>query len=73
MLETSTVARETRVGANRLPNGSWEFLMWAPHTRRASIHLQGNGEVLPLEALDGGYHSVVATGLEPASQYFLPT
>jgi len=69
MLETRTVARETRVGANRLPDGSWEFLLWAPHARTASIHLRDSGELLPMESLAGGYHRSVAAGIEPASQY----
>jgi maltooligosyltrehalose trehalohydrolase len=70
MLETGTVAKEKRVGANRLPNGGWEFLVWAPHSPTASVHLRGTGELLPMEPLADGYHRSIATGIEPDSQYF---
>jgi maltooligosyltrehalose trehalohydrolase len=70
MLETNTIARETRVGAHRLPDGSWEFLLWAPHARAASVHLLGGGvEFLAMEPLAGGYHRAGATVLAPALQY----
>ncbi|HEY4781469.1 MAG TPA: hypothetical protein VIH54_06600, partial [Chthoniobacterales bacterium] len=42
-MTTATSARiaEGLLGANRLPSGEWEFLLWAPHIRQASIHLVG--------------------------------
>ncbi len=45
-MTASTSARiaEGPLGANRFPTGEWEFLLWAPHVRRASIHLLGSAE-----------------------------
>ena len=71
MLSTKVLAKQTRVGANRLPDGSWEFLLWAPNARSVSLHLlRGGGEFLPMEGLANGYHRVTVRNLEPSSEYF---
>src|SRR6202790_1374279 len=71
MLSAKVLTRETRVGANRLPDGSWEFLLWAPHSRSVSLHLlRGRGELLPMEFLAEGYHRAVVPTLDPGSKYF---
>jgi len=72
MLSTKTLTKETRVGANRLPDGSWEFLLWAPRARSVSLHLLrgGGGEFLSTEALANGYHRAVVHTLERGSEYF---
>jgi maltooligosyltrehalose trehalohydrolase len=71
MLSTKALTRETRVGANRLPDGSWEFLLWAPQARAVSLHLlRGSGELLAMEPLADGYHRATVPTLDPASEYF---
>lgn len=71
MLSTKVLAKQTRVGANRLPDGSWEFLLWAPKARSVSLHLlRGNREFLPMEGLANGYHCAIVETLEPDSEYF---
>jgi maltooligosyltrehalose trehalohydrolase len=70
MLSTKVLAKQTRVGANRLPDGSWEFLLWAPKARSVSLHvLRGSGEFLPMEGLTNGYHRAIVETLEPGSEY----
>jgi maltooligosyltrehalose trehalohydrolase len=71
MLSTKTLTQETRVGANQLPDGSWEFVLWAPLTRAVSLHLlRGSGELVAMEPLADGYHRVIVNHLEPRSEYF---
>ena len=71
MLPTKVFAKQTRVGANRLPDGSWEFLLWAPQARAVSLHfLRGSGELLAMEPLAEGYHRATIKNLEPCSEYF---
>ena len=71
---TSTSARiaEALLGANRLPSGEWEFLLWAPQVRRASVHLLGSAErTVEMDRVvtgedDRGYHSAVIEATEQA-------
>jgi len=71
MLSTKALTKETRVGANRLPDGSWEFLLWAPQAHAASLHLlRGGAELFPMEPLANGYHRATVPTLEPGSEYF---
>lgn len=71
MLSTKLLTRETRVGANRLPDGNWEFLLWAPQARAVSLHLLcERGELIPMEPLAGGYYRATVESLEPGFEYF---
>ena len=71
MLPTEACTKQTRVGANRLPDGSWEFLLWAPQARAVSLHvLRGNGDRIAMEPLPDGYHRMTVETLEPGSEYF---
>jgi maltooligosyltrehalose trehalohydrolase len=73
-MTTSTSARiaEGPLGANRLPSGEWEFVLWAPHIRRASIQLLGpapqNAIMARVEMArdDRGYFSAVIEAMEAA-------
>lgn len=57
-----------RLGANRLPDGSWEFLVWAPKSGSVSIHNCDSNEVTPMQAGSSGYHHAVAN-LDPGAKY----
>ena len=71
MSTTEAFATQTRVGATRLPDGSWEFLLWAPLARSVSLHLvRGSGEHRVMEPLADGYHRLTIDHLEPQSEYF---
>src|ERR1700674_4952821 len=63
-------AKEGRLGANRLPDGSWEFVLWAPMARTASVVFSPkSGEPLTMDTLGAGYYRTVVTTL-PGSEYF---
>ena len=71
MVEANISAKDVRVGANRLPDSSWEFLLWAPNARSASVHLlRGSSEFVSMEPLTGGYHRAIVKDLKPGSAYF---
>jgi len=61
---------ETRVGATSLPDGSWQFLLWAPYSRSVSIHLCGSDRLIPMESLPRGYHRAVVNNLAAGARYF---
>ena len=62
--------RKMRVGANRQPDGSWEFVLWAPQARAVSLHLlHGSGEYVSMEPLADGYYRTVVKTLQPGSKY----
>ncbi len=69
MLSTEVLTKETRVGANRLPDGSWDFLLWAPQARAVSLHFPKSGKLVPMEPLTDGYHRATIKTLEAGSQY----
>jgi len=66
----SAVLKSNEIGANRLPDGSWQFLLWAPHSRSVSIKLVENGRTIPMEPLQGGYHEAVVGDLAVGTHYF---
>jgi len=59
-----------RLGANRLADGSWEFLLWAPKARSVSLHLLHSGELLTMAPLARGYFRRTVENLKPGSRYF---
>jgi maltooligosyltrehalose trehalohydrolase len=65
----SAVLKANRLGANRLPDGSWQFLLWAPHSRSVSLKLVENGRTIPMEALQGGYHQAVVGDVSAGTRY----
>lgn len=71
MSPTKVCTQATRAGANRLPDGSWEFLLWAPQARAVNLHLVGGREEkIPMEPLAEGYHRIALDGLDAGSEYF---
>jgi maltooligosyltrehalose trehalohydrolase len=69
-MSLTAVLKANRPGANRLPDGSWQFLLWAPHSSSVSIKLVENGRTIPMEALQGGYHEAVVGDLSVGTRYF---
>jgi maltooligosyltrehalose trehalohydrolase len=62
---------EARLGAKRLPGGQWEFVLWAPQVRHASIHILGSKEqIIDMEHEDRGYHFAVTEPLPTGTRYF---
>jgi maltooligosyltrehalose trehalohydrolase len=67
----STTGKAMRLGANRLADGRWEFLLWAPKARSVSLHLLRSGELLAMAPLSRGYFHRTVENLEPGTRYFL--
>lgn len=58
------------LGANVLPNGSVEFLVWAPKARRVDVHVVSPSErLIPAQALKNGYFHAAAPDLAPGVRY----
>jgi maltooligosyltrehalose trehalohydrolase len=61
---------EGPLGATRLPSGEWQFVLWAPHWRRASVHLLGPHErIVDMERRDCGYHFAVVEAVQAGTRY----
>jgi maltooligosyltrehalose trehalohydrolase len=65
-----SILGKTALGATRMPDGSWEFLLWAPNTRSACVRfVSGSEGVLQMESLGRGYYRATAANLDPSSRY----
>jgi maltooligosyltrehalose trehalohydrolase len=76
---TSTHAlNESRVGACQLPDGSWQFQLWAPYANSVKLHLVPGDELLvhsspdliAMEPVARGYHRAIVHDLTPGRRYF---
>ena len=70
MPSTEALTKETRVGATRQADGSWEFLLWAPQSRSVSLHLVRGKRAGADGTVSCGYHRAIVKTLEPGSEYF---
>ncbi|HEX3822106.1 MAG TPA: malto-oligosyltrehalose trehalohydrolase [Candidatus Sulfotelmatobacter sp.] len=59
-----------RLGANRLSDGKWEFLVWAPNVRSVCLQLCGQELPIPMEAASYAYYRTTVEELEPGTEYF---
>jgi maltooligosyltrehalose trehalohydrolase len=63
--------KNARVGSNRQPDGGWDFLVWAPQVRSASLVFPGvSDHAVSMEPLGDGYFHTFSERLAPDSQYF---
>jgi maltooligosyltrehalose trehalohydrolase len=63
--------KNARVGANRQSDGGWDFLVWAPQVRKASLVFPGiRDQFVSMEPVAGGYFHAFAENLGPDSKYF---
>jgi maltooligosyltrehalose trehalohydrolase len=70
MLPIKVSTKGERVGANRLTDGGWEFVLWAPNVREVRVVFPRRAaESLTMERVGRGYHRAIARNLEPGSQY----
>src|SRR5215472_15330908 len=65
----STAVQSMRLGANCLPDGSWEFLVWAPNSKSVGLKILGRNEQLPMKSQPHGYHHAVAADLHTGARY----
>jgi maltooligosyltrehalose trehalohydrolase len=64
-----TVRSKMRLGANRLPDGSWEFLLWAPNSRAVSVNFVGRKRWIEMQPRERGYFRATSANLEPDATY----
>ena len=59
-----------RQGASRLPNGQWQFVVWAPYHKQVSLKIQKPRELrVPMQPDEWGHHVAVIDRLEAGSSY----
>ena len=70
MLPIEMSPKAERVGAKRLTDGTWKFLLWAPNAREVSIVFPGEScGSLAMESVGSGYYRAAAKDPQPGSQY----
>jgi len=69
MSTTSTAVQSMRLGANRLHNGDWEFLVWAPNSKSVSLNILGRNDPVRMLAQPHGYHNAVVGNLPHDARY----
>jgi maltooligosyltrehalose trehalohydrolase len=69
MLTTEILTQPAQIGAHRLPDGSWEFLLWAPHARSVRLDLCSCKELINMEPLPRGYFRTNVTEVDEGAQY----
>ncbi|MFZ0735241.1 MAG: malto-oligosyltrehalose trehalohydrolase [Candidatus Sulfotelmatobacter sp.] len=68
MPSSGLVDNLVRLGANRLPDGRWAFLVWAPKSASVSVRIRDTEELIPMQAVSCGYHHA-ALSLDPGTKY----
>lgn len=63
------VARRLPIGAEPLAGGGVHFRVWAPAAKRVELVIENGPGRIPLEAEDGGYHSVHVPEAAPGTLY----
>lgn len=61
--------KSIRVGANRLSDGSWQFLLWAPRSRSVQIRIVGRDRTIAMEPLQDGYHRAGVGDVSEGTRY----
>jgi maltooligosyltrehalose trehalohydrolase len=69
MSTISTAVHPARVGANRLPDGAWDFLLWSPNSPSVSLHLLDPDQLIPMQTEAHGYHRATLDNLQPGARY----
>lgn len=69
-MSSSTALNAARVGANRISETRWEFLVWAPQCRNVSINIVERDSLIAMLPLQHGYHRAVADDLAAGNRYF---
>lgn len=69
MSSTQISVNQARLGPNRLPDGSWQFLVWAPNARSIRLQLCETDSLVTMEPLANGYYQAVLGKLPKDAQY----
>ncbi len=65
----STAVQSMRLGANRLSDGSWEFLVWAPNSKSVSLKIVGRNDLILMTSQPHGYQQATVSGLQAGARY----
>jgi maltooligosyltrehalose trehalohydrolase len=62
--------RPSSIGATRLPDGSWQFVVWAPDHESVELHLpHDEPSFVKMEKDELGYHQAVVKSAKPGARY----
>jgi len=71
MSQIKVCEKHARLGVNRQPDGGWDFVVWAPNARTASVFFPDHRDrIFRMESIGSGYFHAFAENLAPDSQYF---
>jgi maltooligosyltrehalose trehalohydrolase len=62
--------RPAALGAIELPNGSWQFSVWAPQHQKVEIRFTQDRSLVPMERNELGYHCARVTKRLTGAQYY---
>jgi maltooligosyltrehalose trehalohydrolase len=69
MFTTEILTQQPRIGAHRLPDGSWEFLLWVPNASSIRLQLCTGNELIGMEPLPHGYFRANVGEVNEGTQY----
>lgn len=69
MRTAEALIQRERIGPHRLHDGSWEFLLWAPHARSVHLQLCPSEDLFEMEPLARGYFRANLAELDGGAQY----
>lgn len=69
MRTAEALIQREQIGPHRLPDGSWEFLLWAPHARSVQLQICPSSELIEMEPLPQGYFRANVADLDEGAQY----
>lgn len=69
MLTKEILMQRQRIGAHRLPDGSWEFLLWAPHAHTVRLQLCACDDIIDMKSMPKGYFRANLAEVDEGAQY----
>lgn len=69
-MQTAEIAMpQERIGPRPLPDGRWEFLLWAPNARSVQLQFCPSGDFIVMEPLPEGYFRANISEMDEGTQY----
>jgi maltooligosyltrehalose trehalohydrolase len=71
-LSDSQPIRPPALGATRIADGRWQFVVWAPNRKNVDLSLAARSapaKLIPMERDSSGYFRAVVDGVEPGARY----
>ncbi|HEY1657853.1 MAG TPA: malto-oligosyltrehalose trehalohydrolase [Candidatus Sulfotelmatobacter sp.] len=64
-----SLRNKTLLGATRLADSDWQFLVWAPNSRTVEVNFVDRKRRIEMEPLERGYFRATVEDLEPNARY----